>query len=811
MRWRAGQHVIVRGADWQVVRTTSFQDCSLLEVSMTTTASRTFILPFDRPRLPAPRRLRVVSRRHWARDVSALVLESFPYGGLQFCPPAIRLLPYQLEPALALLRHGALRVLIADDVGLGKTVEAGLVIRELAKGDRLSRVLILCPAALRTQWAQELSRLFSLRPIEADAAWLQGAARDLPPDVNPWSPPGVYLASVDFVKRPEALRPLEDVRWDLLVVDEAHGATPGSDRGEGVHALACRARRLILLTATPHSGNPEQFNALCRLGAGPESPPLVLFNRSRQDTPLAGQEVKSSILQVRLGAEECRMHRLLEKYTGRLWAERSGDAAVELVATLLRKRALSSPASLARSIRRRMALLGDGDATPGQMWLPLLDDEAIEEDAEPGATLGTRGLQDPGEERTALEAIASAADAASASEAKLRVLLRLLRRSRESAIVFSEYRDTAGRVALAIAAEGREVEVLHGGLSAGERRLVVSRFTAGATILVATDAASEGLNLHQACRMVVHFELPWTPSRLHQRCGRVNRIGQTRRVHEIALIGNDTAEALVLVPLLLRDARSGVFSRAPLVHQLTESRIAARIMTGVLPAPPASPPRSDNAVTMDLRDEASKEAVRLETLRRLSAARSARGTRPLVAVSDIPIVRPRRQSLSAARSLVIVTSVSLLDGRGVRLEHHVLAISYDLPQAAPPRRHSELRRDMQAVLAHEGLARFLDDWTSARIAALSGSHAAGAETLFRHVVGLERQMRSTARQLVQAGLFDRRALRSTHARAKAHETLLEEVRARLIGFEANGEPGVDPRIRLEGRHEVRAVLIGSFR
>ncbi|MBA3888222.1 MAG: hypothetical protein H0X67_21235, partial [Acidobacteria bacterium] len=138
----------------------------------------------------------VVSRRRWAHEVRAVVLSSYPYGGLQFCPPGIRLLPYQLEPALAILRHGALRVLIADDVGLGKTIEAGIVVREMAKIDPLSRILILCPAALRPQWARELAILFDLQIVDADAGWLLAVTRELPPDVNPWSLPGVYLASI---------------------------------------------------------------------------------------------------------------------------------------------------------------------------------------------------------------------------------------------------------------------------------------------------------------------------------------------------------------------------------------------------------------------------------------------------------------------------------------------------------------------------------------------------------------------------------------------------------------------------------------
>ena len=161
MMWRPGDRVVVRGTDWQVVRSTLFGNCEALDLSNDYSLSaRTLLLPFDRPRYATVPLPRVVSRRRWAHEVSALVRASHPYGGLHFCPPAIRLLPYQLEPALAVLRHGALRLLVADDVGLGKTVEAGLIVREVALADRLSRTLIVCPSGLRGQWAAELQSLF---------------------------------------------------------------------------------------------------------------------------------------------------------------------------------------------------------------------------------------------------------------------------------------------------------------------------------------------------------------------------------------------------------------------------------------------------------------------------------------------------------------------------------------------------------------------------------------------------------------------------------------------------------------------------
>ena len=190
----------------------------------------------------------------------------------------MRLLRHQIEPLLAVLRHGATRLLIADAVGLGKTIQAGLILLELTARIDEFRAIVLVPAGLRTQWRQELHDRFGLTATETDAAWLRAAAAGRPGDVNPWSLPGIYLASIDFVKRPEVLRALEDVSWDVTVVDEAHQASASSDRRRAADAIASRSRRVVLLTATPDAGDPAAFAALAGIGAldASERPPLLL-------------------------------------------------------------------------------------------------------------------------------------------------------------------------------------------------------------------------------------------------------------------------------------------------------------------------------------------------------------------------------------------------------------------------------------------------------------------------------------------------------------------------------------------------------
>jgi superfamily II DNA or RNA helicase len=806
MTWQPGERVVARSASHEIVRVTTFTDCEALDLAPEGFGpTRTLLVPFDRPRRVGPARLRVTSRRRLVREVAGALRAAFPYGGLRFCPRPIRLLPYQLEPALAVLRHGALRVLLGDEVGLGKTIEAAMIVNEIVRGGRLSRALILCPASIRHQWKHELTALFDLQVTEADAAWLRRMERDLPGEVNPWSLPGLYLASLDFVKRPEALHALEDVRWDLLAVDEAHAAAPGTDRGAAVHALATRARRLLMLTATPHSGDPEHFAALCETGGGKGSP-VVFFRRSREDVTPAAVRPRTALLAIRPTDDERRMQDLLEGYTRRVWieAQARGDGRGQLVATVLRKRALSSASSLATSLRRRIALLRDQPPPAAQLWLPLEDDELMDADRPGDEDVGGRGLENPAAEAAILASILGAAADAEGRESKVAALVRLLRRVREPAIVFTEYRDTAGHLQQALLAAGHRVCLLHGGMARGLRLEALDRFASGGCLLVATDAASEGLNLHQSCRLIVHFELPWSSSRVRQRAGRVHRIGQTRRVHEIALVADHTCERFVLAPLAARARASAGFAPASLVDQISESRVAAHVL-GDSPLPeagfaPAALPRHVQAV--NLRKEAEAEAERLETSRRLNPAGTRPSSRPRRDAS-IPVGRvPRGWSVPPSAATLLL-AVTLHDATGLIVEHQALLMSVEAPQLRWPRTHRGLRTAVGEMLnaLRPALSKNIADGVAARLHEINGVRAAAAAALDRREDEMRRELSSTARELVQHGLFDRRALRAAVARARVVASLLDDL---------PGRPSSDAGPASCGwSFEVRAVLLGA--
>jgi superfamily II DNA/RNA helicase len=278
------------------------------------------------------------------------------------------------------------------------------------------------------------------------------------------------------------------------------------------------------------------------------------------------------------------MHSLLERYSRQVWQEATarGDARARLASIVLRKRALSSAGSLASSVQRRLELLTSAVAPDAwQLALPITEDEAPLEDDEPSVALAAPGLGDPKSERSWLSAIGEAAQVAARAETKIRFVLHLLGRLHEPAIVFTEYRDTLARLERLLAVPGRSLVLLHGGMSARERSRAQHWFNE-------RGACCSRRTRHRraqpppGCRIVVHFELPWNLSRLQQRAGRVDRLGQARRVHEIALVAADTAERLVLAPLAARAARARVMGDdAGVIDRLTESRVAEMVAAEV--------------------------------------------------------------------------------------------------------------------------------------------------------------------------------------------------------------------------------------
>ena len=593
-----------------------------------------FLLPFEPcERLPPEVRPAVVGARRWRHVARRALADAAPsWASLRSAARAdLRLLPFQLEPAMAYVRGLGCRLLIADAVGLGKTVQAGLVIAEMFHRTPDGRALVVAPAGLRDQWQGELDARFGLRPQVLDAGSVARAGSELSSGANPWGAFPLVVTSIDYIKRPEVIRACESLAWDVMVFDEAHDLCGRSDRASAASALAARARAVVILTATPHSGDDEAFERLRRLGDIDGRCPLLLFRRTRDElaASLPGRvsRRRSTLMRVRPTPAEARMHAGLLGYAEQVWrgfpSQSRGADASRLAVSVLLRRACSSPASLARSLERRISLLADVPlaAAAHQLLLPLAADGG---DESPALELAAPGMADRNGEVAWLRSLLVLATSAIEDESKLGALRRLLARTAEPAIVFTQYRDTLARISQAVAADA--CVHLHGGLTPWERREAVRAFTTGkARLLLATDAASQGLNLHHRCRLVISLELPWTPLRLEQRVGRVDRLGQARTVHAIQLVAGGTSEESVVARLTGRAERA-------------EAAVADAIVTGIDAATDAAgPPAISGALearpVTSLRRDAEEEAARLTLVRALGAGPHEVGpSRPVVAL-----------------------------------------------------------------------------------------------------------------------------------------------------------------------------------
>lgn len=563
-----GEVVWIRKRRWRVEHVRLADRVGAVDVVAIdgTAFGRTFLTPFDRTQ-PEGRRERL-RRVNWRQARARLLAMAARAGGVRLplaaLDAAVDILPFQLEASLAFI-HGARRVLVADAVGLGKTIQAGLVVAEVVRRTIDPWVLVLVPGSLCDQWTAELSGRFHLDAALADAEALRRIAADAPRGESPWRA-GVWIASVDFLKQPHVFDGLPLRAWDLVVIDEAHDVAGLSDRHAACDALARRSRRVLLLTATPHNGDRAAFDRLCRLGRWtaqtPSSDRLAILRRTPASLGwTSARRVRWH--RVAPSASEAAALDALRAFEGAVLGAAGGfrrDAAV-LLLSVFRKRALSTMAALAASLRRRTAWLDGSAALEDDTWQqPRLEFGEMEGDAlapdDDRALAADVGL-DRSRERAWLRRLTALAERAAADDSRIRRLARLLTRAREPVVVFTEFRDSLTAVVRRIERMG-PVAVLHGGQSTAERRSALASYLDGrAAVLLATDVAGQGLNLQMRGRWVVNFDLPWNPARLAQRAGRVDRIGQTRPVHVTLLSTRHAAESELLRRLSARVLRAG--------------------------------------------------------------------------------------------------------------------------------------------------------------------------------------------------------------------------------------------------------------
>jgi ERCC4-related helicase len=509
---------------------------------------------------------------------------------------------YQLDPVVRAVQMPRVNLLIADSVGLGKTIEAGLVILELILRHRARRVVVACPASLQVQWRDQMRDKFGLDFRIVDSELMRQLRRERGIHANPWTHFPRLITSIDFVKRERPLRLFEETlpgpddpvyprRYDILVVDEAHNCAPSgtgkyatdSQRTQALRLLAPHFEHKLFLTATPHNGYPESFSALLELlddqrfarGTAPDRRQLeaVMVRRLKSELPpkldpVEGwvprfPERKLKALEVDYPQEERDVHATLRKYaklreTG--FSDSAERCATEFVLKTLKKRLFSSPAAFRTTLIQHESTLGTAKRKRAVMARPTVgilqrqldqadeeyaNDEEYEQATDEAVDAASRLFRDSTHEEAKLlkQMKTWAEPASSRNDAKAQVLIDWLKAhirpngkwNDERVIIFTEYRATQNwlleRLAMEGFTQGDRLMMLYGGMDTDKREAVKAAFQfdpkhSPVRILLATDAASEGIDLQNHCSKLFHYEIPWNPNRMEQRNGRIDRHGQ---------------------------------------------------------------------------------------------------------------------------------------------------------------------------------------------------------------------------------------------------------------------------------------------
>lgn len=440
--------------------------------------------------------------------------------------PELQLFPHQLKAVFQVLRVMRGRAVLADEVGLGKTIEAGVIAKEYWLRGLARRILILTPAALVTQWKQELSAKLQM---DFSVGTRQSAI---------WQKSNLILASLDTAKRPEHAVHIHARDWDLVIVDEAHHLKNASTvNWQFVNKI--RKKFLLLLTATPVQNDlqelytlitllkPGQFQTFTKFReefmedkqVAKNLPRLrtllgeVMIRSTRKETLLKFPARKVHTIRFLCDEAERQFYQAVLGLARNIYDQMSEEKNLLPLIVLLRETCSSVPAALGTLQRLQTGLLQSQHLRdripPEKLAKVLLLGQHIRE--------GT----------------------------KLRILRQLLSRMEKTKVlVFTEFRTTQKMLGKALREQGIPTVEYHGALSAWEKERCVEAFRNAARVMVSTEAGGEGRNL-QFCHVMVNYDLPWNPMRVEQRIGRIHRLGQTEDVTIINLCSRNTIEEYV--------------------------------------------------------------------------------------------------------------------------------------------------------------------------------------------------------------------------------------------------------------------------
>jgi len=544
-------------------------------------------------------------------------------------------LPHQIEAVYGyILRQPRVRFLIADDPGAGKTIMAGLVIKEMKLRGLIRRILIVTPGHLKDQWRRELKERFEERFVLVDRQTMRSHFGE-----NVWETEYQVITSLDFARQEDVMQTLAAVHWDLVIVDEAHKMAAyrygnrivKTKRYRLGELLSRNSTHLLFLTATPHRGDPENFRLFLDLLQPGAFATLDMLEESirRGDNPLFIRRLKEDLkdfegrplflprhvktLTFNLGQEspaEKRLYNALSRYVHEQYnkALSAGDKRrnIAFALVILQRRLASSTYALYRSLERRKKRLedlreqADAFAKKRQTGIPSslfsfeeVEDLSEQERWEQEALWETLSVAEnraelEAEIRTLNELLNQArAIIERGEEAKLRHFKRALdelqaREPGEKVLIFTESRDTLEYLERRLRDWGYSVCTIHGSMPLEERIEAERVFKNQAQIMVATEAAGEGINL-QFCHLMINYDIPWNPNRLEQRMGRIHRYGQTREVTIFNLVAADTREGRVLSRLFekLEEIRAALGSDKvfDVIDELFPGRNLAQLLT----------------------------------------------------------------------------------------------------------------------------------------------------------------------------------------------------------------------------------------
>ena len=507
-------------------------------------------------------------------------------------------LPHQIDAVyFHILRHPRIRFLLADDPGAGKTIMAGLLLKELKQRGLVNRVLIVIPGHLKDQWIREMKEKFGETFKVIDRAVMEASWGR-----NVWLEENQAITSMDFAKQEDVMLSLAESMWDLVIVDEAHklaayeygsGKITKTQRYKLGELLSKNSNFLLFLTATPHRGDPSNFRLFLDLlepGFFATNEILMEAIRNREN-PLFLRRLKEDLktfdgtpifpprkvktVKYRLSPDEKRLYNAVTEYVEKYYnkaleiEEERRRRNITFALLILQRRLASSVRAVRKSLERRKSKLEELLKREeliqevGYVSEEVLEDmpeiERWEKEEELlGKLTSSRTLEELKEEIDKLEELIRLAKEVEKKEIEtklneLRNVMEIekIKEKGEKLLIFTESKDTLDYLVEKIHEWGFDVTYIHGGMNLDKRIQAEHEFREKAQIMVSTEAGGEGINL-QFCWLMVNYDIPWNPNRLEQRMGRIHRYGQQYEVHIYNLVAIDTKEGRILEKLLTK-------------------------------------------------------------------------------------------------------------------------------------------------------------------------------------------------------------------------------------------------------------------